>query len=382
MAMPTLSARFKVLLAASVLLVAGGYLVSWNEHRAVARTSRLGQISASLVAISPDDVYSVNDGKFVFLTGKIHTDETLRDPVFGVSGSFLKLERLVEMYQWTQHVIERKLPQPGGGTEVRPEFVYSRNWSSALVDAATFAQPAQYPNPQSFPFPTWAGIANQPRLGAFQLSEELLRQDNDFAPVAVSEAHFAALPREIASTARLAKGEIFIGQDPQQPQVGDVRVRFQGVLPGIVSVLARQSGSLLGPFRTELGQTLEVLRVGQHSPERMLTTHTDLSSAKQSYWLWRGIGWALLACGTWLWTPHIVSLTARIPFIRILFGGSWHLTALCLATALWLLIIGGEWINERAWITACDWLLALALLGSRGLTRLNRPPHPLPDRPA
>ena len=147
---PSLSgSRINQLLAAGVLLVIGWSLLSWNERWAVERSRSFREIVGGLSTIPADEVHSNNDGKFVHLTGKLHSSETLQDPLFGVSGNYLKLERNVEMYQWTQFVSDRTHATPDGGSETRKEFTYARNWSNAVVDSSKFDQPQQYPRARS-----------------------------------------------------------------------------------------------------------------------------------------------------------------------------------------------------------------------------------------
>jgi hypothetical protein len=175
MSLPPSNTRFwlKTLVLPAAAFLVGTYLLSWNESRAVSKSRTLSQVAAGLVTIPSDSVHSVNDGKFVHLTGQLQTSDTLKDPEFGVSGQFIKLQRDVEMYQWAQIVVERNHPKADGGTEVRKEFAYSRKWSNGVINSNSFAEKEQYPNPnpEKLPYPDWSGEASDVRVGAFRLND-------------------------------------------------------------------------------------------------------------------------------------------------------------------------------------------------------------------
>ena len=191
----------------------------------------------------------------------------------------------------------------------------------------------------------------------------------------MTEADLEKLDAKLKEQLRLHQGMLFVSKDPANPQVGDVRVRFQGVAEGgLVSVLAKQIGDSLGPYPTPMGQTFEVLRTGKFTADRMFSGHATTSMQSWPFWLGRGLAFAALVVGCWLLMPHLVGLSARVPLLRTALGGSWKISALVTAAAFWLAVVGNEWMNDRSFMAFCCWLLALALPASCALTRMNRAP--------
>lgn len=376
MSLPPSNTRFwlKTLVLPAVALFVGTYLLSWNESRAVSKSRTLSQVAAGLVTIPSDSVHSVNDGKFVHLTGQLQTSDTLKDPDFGVSGQLIKLQRDVEMYQWTQLVVERKLPTPDGGTEVRKDFAYARNWSTGVIDSNGFKEKDQYPNPnpEKLPYPVWSGEASDVRVGAFRLNDSLVKIYNEFVPQAVVESDLANVSEELRNKFRVREGKFYNSKDPANPQIGDIRISFRKAPGGTVSVLGKQEGETLGPYPTPLGQQFEALATGKKSASSMFYQQAPAPANTPWFWIVRGVGFAVLACGCWIWIPYLMPLGSRIRLLRLALGGSWRVNAIIAAGMLWLIVVGTEWLDDRPIVAVGSWVLAAALPVSCALTRMNR----------
>lgn len=86
-----------------ILFIIAFPLLFWNEGRAVKTYKSLKEGSGAVISVLADQVDPNNEGKLVHLSGRASTEETLTDPVFGVSENALRLRRKVEMYQWQEH---------------------------------------------------------------------------------------------------------------------------------------------------------------------------------------------------------------------------------------------------------------------------------------
>ena len=169
-----------------VLFVAAFPLLFWNEGRAVKRYKTLKEGGGSVITVPADNVDAMNQGKLVHLTGRATTEETLNDPVFGVSANALKLKRTVEMYQWKESSSSSTKKKVGGRTETKKTYTYRKTWSESRIDSSGFDNPSGHENPGTMPHKSTTLVAKNVRLGAFKLSPALVAKIGGFSPLTVS----------------------------------------------------------------------------------------------------------------------------------------------------------------------------------------------------
>src|SRR5262249_56050779 len=119
--------------------------VSWvervggEEERGVKTGRGVEEGGKSLISVEADKVDRANEGKFIHLTGKATTDETLEDQEFGVSAPrVIHLVRKVEMYQWEEKKESKKRKKLGGGEETVTVYTYSKVWSEKPINSSEF----------------------------------------------------------------------------------------------------------------------------------------------------------------------------------------------------------------------------------------------------
>src|SRR5262245_27299457 len=94
----------------------------WNEGRAVKTYKSLKEGAAAVVSVSADSVNPAQSGKLIHVASKATTDETLKDPVFGVSAPAIRLKRVAEIFQWKEESEKKTDTKLGGGTETTTTY--------------------------------------------------------------------------------------------------------------------------------------------------------------------------------------------------------------------------------------------------------------------
>jgi len=228
-------------------LCAGALAVHYyNEFSDAQRLAGLAAGSELVREVRADVVDSANDGKLVYLTGPVVLRGTVADPDLGVAVEGVQLMRTVQMYQWEEKVTKRVTRTEGGGTTKTLEYDYTPRWSQHWLDSSTFKGPQPKRNPPSMRLQNASWQAEEVTVGAFRLDESQVTRVGTRENVDVSAMTNAPKVRD--EPLKIANGEFYLGRDPAAPEVGDMRVSYSMWRPGMVSILARQSGNSFKPF--------------------------------------------------------------------------------------------------------------------------------------
>jgi hypothetical protein len=186
-----------------------------------------------------------------------------------------------------------------------------------------------------------------------------------------------SLPPNLAITLRAHDGWFVTSDDPAEPVVGDVRVRFEQVPAGRFSVIAwNEQGQLQRPRDAALAD-LVMLRRGTHTADAMFDSAGRHNS--RVAWLLRGAGFVLAWIGFGLMLKPIALLAGAVPLFGRFAGVGTTLVAGMLAAIFSVLAISGGWLWSRPWMIGAMVLLVgvmLALL----LRRRARPVELLAER--
>ncbi len=325
-----------------------------NEGRAVRTARALTEGAGAVIAVPADRVDPANEGSLIHVQGMAATSETLNDDQFGVAVNALHLEREVEIYQWQERTSTSTDSQVGGSERTETTYSYETTWRSNLIDSTDFRESAGHQNPTSMPFEAQSSTAVDVSLGAFQLTPNLVDSIRDFQPLNVE-----SVPSGI-SNAQLNQGGLYIGENPQSPQVGDMRITFRYVEPQVVSVVAQQTGNSFRPYETSNGRTISMLNTGSQTPEEMF--EAAQASNTTLTWMLRVFGIALMFGGVSLVLKPIAVFADFIPFLGKLTGFALNLVAFLFALPLALMTIAIAWIFYRPLLT-----IALLVIGAASI---------------
>jgi hypothetical protein len=332
----------KGVLVGAVLVVVAFPLLFWNEGRAVARYKTLVEGGGLVVSVAADRVDPANAGKLVHVAGKADTSATLTDPAFGVSAPALKLRRAVEMYQWDEREESKTEKKLGGGTETVKTYTYHKTWSSNPIRSAEFKIQQGHENPPSFAYEPTLLSADKVTLGAFTLSPSLVAKIGGFAPLQVSAE---SLQPERTAKAKLYGGGFYVGANPAEPKVGDLRITFEVCRPVDVSLVAKQAGDSFVPYVASTGGTIELLELGVQPAAALFQRAQE--SNRILTWVLRLAGFLLMLIGFNLIFKPLSVLADVLPFLGSLVAAGTGFVAFLLAAALSFVTIAVAWLVYR-----------------------------------
>lgn len=376
---------FKGIIFGLILVAVSFPLLFWNEGRAVKRYKTLQEGGGAVISISADSVDPANQGKLVHITGIATTDETITDPVFGVTSQSIKLLRTVEMYQWKQESESTEKKKLGGGTETTTTYTYSKTWSGDIINSGNFKQPQEHENPGQMPYRSEELVAGIVTVGAFTLSPSLVHKINEYTTVSLQSY---TLPESLAGRSMVASDTIYRGVDPAVPQVGDIRVTFKEVKPLTISLVANQLNNTFEAYHAKAGGTIELLVSGVRSAEAMFQQAQKSNTILT--WLLRGAGYIVMVIGFSLILGPLSVFADVVPIFGTIVGAGTGFIAALIAGLLTFLTVGVAWIFYRP-VLGIILIAAASALGFFLFTRLKKtppastgsvPPPPPPPPPA
>ena len=351
-------------------------LLFWNEGRAVQTALSLAEGLGAVIDVAADRVDPANEGRLVHVSGTVESDETLTDPDFGITATGVSLIRRAEMYQWREESRSETNKTLGGGEETVTTYSYSRGWEDSPKDSSSFKRPGGHENPEM----RWRGrtfALSSATMGAWNLDVQTLSRIGDGETLPLTRADAEKVSEAYGwDDASIVQSRIYLGANPNAPQVGDHRITYKLVPLGPISVVAQQEGDGFVHYQTQAGDALFMVDRGTVAAKQMF----DDAVAENTFvtWLLRAVGLALLAVGFALIMGPIGVVFDVIPLLGSLARAGTGLDAFILAIGVSAVVIAIAWFWYRPLLALG--IIAVGLLVSWLLVRFgkSRAPQPAP----
>ncbi len=211
-----------------IVLISGVVLSSYGIIKIVGVINKRNKLDSSLYEVKSTNLNSEYDDKMIFISGSLILKNTLKDDMFDVSVTDSKLERVVEMYQYSERVDD----------ENAESYIYETDWYPYLIDSSKFASDG-FDNPKSMKFDGMK-YYNDTYLGVYKLS-------NGDIDSLDTKSRYLDLDEKIASKYGLKiDGEYYTSSDDvDTPKVGDIRISFRYNSGSFVSIIGSKKGNTL-----------------------------------------------------------------------------------------------------------------------------------------
>lgn len=224
----------------------------WRKHRMLVKELR---------SVDPEQIDPANEGKLVHCCAMTTSTDVLQDPVFGISRpDALRLKRVVEMYQWREKKerIYHSRSNPGW------KYSYDRVWDTRLISSKRFKEKV-YENPPTMPMDNQIFDAKGVHMGKFQLLDAQVRRFHHWLPLP---------PNTITKLPEGGVKEdgyvVFRKKAPPKFYVGDYRVKHYVAPLTEASMLGRQRGIHVVPFRNADGNLSFQVEKGKHTRMKLM----------------------------------------------------------------------------------------------------------------
>jgi hypothetical protein len=201
-----------------------------------------------------------------FVVGEVSSRYPVEDPLFLAPLNFLAIQRKVETYQWQEISVS--------GSEKKN---YQLIWSEETIDSRGFVVQGEYLNPtpllKSAEFYNresyvenysakevikWGSTLNYKPLLLANFSEKLKIKDSQLAQ------EFRSLHRRIDGV------HLYFEKVPGLSSVGDVRISWQVLEPGIFSIISSKHLDVLVKIPMPDNSYLGIFKKGHHTMEELL----------------------------------------------------------------------------------------------------------------
>ena len=332
-----------------LILLAIGIMILWsNEGRTVKTQSAINEASKKYIQVKSDKVDSKNEGKLIATKGKLNIDGSseLKDDIFGINVKAVKMMRIVEMYQWEEKCTEE---------DDKEKCTYKKTWSEEIIDSTEFTE-SGHSNPEDKKYESEEYIAENVKLGAFTLPNELIRT-LDYDKTKGNDA----LTSEYNNSKEDYKVEgKYITNVKDEPQVGDIRISYKYTTVKDASVLAVQTDDTFEAFTSKKGKDVYELVEGNKTGAQILEGMTNAN--KTLKWGLRILGIALVIGAFSSMFSFITNLAAKVPVVGAIVGGATGAVSTVLGLSISLIVIAIAWFRFRPIISIVLIAIVVALI--------------------
>ena len=138
---------------------------------------------------------------------------------------------------------------------------------------------------------------------------------------------------------------LYFGRVPGSPEVGDVRVTFEKVVPAKVTVMAVVDGDSFKPFKAKNGKRFQTLVMGQKSGDEIIDAEKEANN--MILWFLRILGVVMVIGGLKGIFGFIETILKVVPFIAGIFGWGVGLVCTVLGIVWSLIVIAIAWLFYR-----------------------------------
>ncbi len=349
-----LGSSLKGLFIAVLILFVAVVALFWNENRAVATYQSLKEGASLVISANPAEINPENEGKLIHFSGEARTPAILSDVEFGINQTGLRLRRVVEVYQWSENSTSTTVEKLGGGQETTTSYTYEKKWSEPLIDSTQFKEVASHENPTAKPYDTQEWLANPVSVGKVAIPDFLLRSLAQYQAIPLSAEVIQTLPYAKQENLEVFGDHIYYRtEDPTQPEIGNIRIRYEIVPLGQISVIAKQQGETLAPYQTKQGRSLSMSKVGIFSAEEMFDA--AISNNQMMTNVLRVLGVFMIFVALNMLLAPLKILASFVPFIGRIVGSISMFVSALVAICLGVIVIALAWLAARP-------LMAIGLL--------------------
>lgn len=335
-----------------ILLIIGAIFLLWyNEQRFIDTKNWLKQWEKIVVSVTTSEINESYNNSLIHTSERAEAGGNLVDPDFWVTTEALKLQRIVEVYQWEEHVDTKATDNLGWSETQETTYSYTTWWSEGKIDSNNFAYKDGHQNPVSWQYNNLLLEKENIRLWDIQLGGEFTAQIDRKSRVDLTQQSIDL--KSVNGTLAPGDNMIYIGKKKQTPEVGDTRISFSEIRPATVTVVWKYENNSLSTYTTKNGTDISLLEYWALTSDEMFQKAHSVNTL--ILWMLRGLGVLMIYIWFSSMLQVVVILAKVIPFVSKIIGFGTGIISFLLAITVWWTTIAIAWIYARPLI----WILLL-----------------------
>ena len=314
-----------------IFILIGIGLLIFNEVNSVRNIKKVKELRESYVEVKSDVVNKEYEGKLIVTSGKLDfADQELKDETFNITIKTPIMERKVEMYQWKETKTE---------TDEKVTYEYEKVWDDSVIKSSEFKDASSHSNPTSMPYNSGSKRADSLKVGAYKLSDSV--QNKVGTNHTLNNFEGANIPEGYE-----VKGEYITNtKNTSSPEIGDIRISFTYGDYNEVTVMGKQSGEVVGDYKTSNGKTVSVFEDGVKTGEELIDDIATTDSIIR--WVLRLVGAILIIAGVGSLFGILKTVSSYVPILGGLVNGVIGLISILIGLAISFVVIAITWVVVR-----------------------------------
>ncbi len=322
-------------------------LLWWNEGRTVEQADALGEMYRDITTLADTKYNAKYEDKPVLIQGNVKPTTRLKDPQFKVYSDGLILRKNVKMYQWQEKTTTKTEEKIGGGTETITTYSYVKEWSSTAINSSSFHH---YQNHQN-PLMTYKSeiFSTDAKMGDYNIDKNIIGHittDKEFKGL-------SKMKRRVG-VAKNYKSFLYLGYNPKQPRIGDMKITYSYTPSGIYSFAGKLEQKSITKYNTKNGKSFLFVREGKVDAD--IIFKSEQSANVTLAWILRGVGFIVMFIGFTMIMGPLSALANVLPFLGSIVSGVTGVVAGALTFILGSIVISIAWFSVRP-------MLSLSIIG-------------------
>jgi hypothetical protein len=266
------------------------------------------------------------------------------------------------MFQWKEDKETTTSKNFGGSEERKTTYTYSKEWSSQRNDSSRFKQ-RERTNPQ-MRYRGVTVVAKDATLGAFRPGDGVLRRLHADDTLTVDTALLDKLRQRLGQQVHVIDGQIYLGADPANPAIGDLRISYRLAKPDTISVLGKQTGADFAQFQTKAGDALLFVKSGSIDAAAIISQAQ--AENRMLTWILRAVGLVVMAIAFMMVLNPLVALADVIPLLGSVLGFGTAILGFLATAIVGPLVIAVAWFWYRPVVSIIVLAVGLAVAFATG----------------